>query len=166
MSEGSTLAPPKEKIAPLDSQQVTIGDTTFHINKLMPEHSFELFNRLLNGAGEALGDLLNIDPVNLAGNTAAQLVLGTKIAISMPAEVLSMAKSELFSAVTFTDSNHPMPVPLQGGEDAAFDGKSGLRIWELVVRSFFVTFIEWYDDAQSLSAAVEGMDLRQLLRQI
>ena len=118
---------------PLDSKEVTYGETTFFINKLMPRAAKKVFmdhmRPMLKGGLEA-----NVD------DSANQWQLILALITGAPQAHYDAAVHEMYKNINYTRPNVTVPQPLVNDEDNAFQDLDMVHILLLDVRAFAVNF--------------------------
>ena len=119
---------------PLDARDVTFGDVTFHIGKMMPLEAKRVFmshvRPLLRGALSAdTGDSADGWQIMLAAITDA------------PQQHYDALAQALYRHIDYTAPLQPTPVPLLNNEALAFKDLDMVHILMLDVRAFTVNFL-------------------------
>ena len=114
----------------LTARTVTIGETTFTFNKMLPLEGF----RLLEEIRVAVKNIAEV----LGGNSGG-IVIGELVG-AVPIDIIIRTRSQLFQFVSFTRPNIPTPMVLGKAEEAAFDGLEPAHIYEVWARALAVNF--------------------------
>ena len=127
---------------PLDSKEVTFGETTFTINKMMPQEAKKVFlthvRPMLRGALSAnVSDNANSWQMYLAALTDA------------PQEHYDAAVQAMYTKINYTRPNAPVSQPLANDEANAFQDLDMVHILLLDVRAFTVNFRGSWDVLQA-----------------
>ena len=130
-----------QKVEPLTTRTVTIGETTFTFKKMLPLDGFHLFEQVRVTAGN-VGQALAMR-AGIAWESAGTVTIGELIG-AVPMDVFESIRRRLFREVTFTRPNIPTPRVLGDAEEAAFDGLEPTHIYEVFLRAFAVNFSPSY----------------------
>ena len=157
---------PPARLPPLDAREVTIGDTHFKIEKLLPEEALEVFEHISPGIATALE---RIDPravVALAealearqagdvrGSVAAvlpSLKQALQAYLMIPATDKVYLRAKLFPHIAIRHPKSDVSLPLAGNEHLAFEGGEASHILQIAVRAFWVNFRGSFSDLASLA---------------
>ena len=124
----------------LDDRDVTYGDVTFRISKMLPMEAKEVFMRhvrpLLSGASAVQGD----------GGGLAMIV---GIIAKAPQEHYDAVMKALYRLITFTSPATQQPLVLVGNEELAFKDLDMAHVLLLDTRAFTVNFRGSWDVLQS-----------------
>ena len=141
---------------PLDAPEVTFGDTTFYIGKMLPVEAKQVF-------------LAHVRPL-FRGALSADIKDGNDWQIFVAAftdapqaEYDSLTRA-LYRHVTYKSPNQPAPMPLLGDEENAFAGLDMVHILAVDARSFYRNFRGSWDVLRSMFPAI-GPALQSLVRQ-
>ena len=125
-----------------DDREVTYGDVTFHIGKLLPEESKQVFmthvRPLLEGALSA----------NTEGESGMFLSMVIGVISKAPQQHIDALENVLFQQVTYTSPNQATPVRLSGDTALAFKDLEGVHILLVLGRACIVNFQGWWDVLQ------------------
>ena len=122
----------------LDDREVTFGETTFSIGKMLPVESKKVFMEHVRPMLEgALGAQVS------EGGGGIEMALG--IVARAPQAHYDALMRQLYQRITFTSAAGATPRPLANNEEMAFDGLDMAHILMLDVRAFMVNFRESWD---------------------
>ena len=135
------------------AQDVTYGDLSVRINRLMPQESYRLFEVLRPEIGRAVSAVNTGDSkLNIASFVAIVGVLSP--------EAVEVARKRMFERVFFTRPNsHPSATQLLANEDAAFEGLSAFHIYDLLLRCFTVNFLDSWEEIHRLLDRAGVLDM-------
>ena len=123
-----------------DDREVSYGDVTFRINKLLPVEAKDVFMRhirpLLEGAASASGD-----------GGGISMILG--IIAKAPQEHYDAVMRALYKLITFSSPATPQPMVLADNAELAFKDLEMAHILLLEARAFAVNFRGSWDVLQS-----------------
>ena len=123
-------------------REVTYGETTFYIGKLLPMDSYTIFlNHILPVIGKVLGSNADSD-------------FGLSV---IPQKHYKPIVAELRKHITFTSANQMTPAKVAGDEELAFRGLEPAHILLLETRAFAVNFSGSWDVLHSEFPRLEGM---------
>ena len=119
----------------LTARRVKMGETTFHIGKMLPMEGFDTLERIRRALGES-ADLSRVGGGSIAeiGATAVKAILALP-----PAEVAHI-RDDLFAHVKIACPQSSGLLDLLGNEGMAFDELEPVAIYELLARCVAVNF--------------------------
>lgn len=116
---------------PLDDREVTYGNSTFQIGKLLPQEAKQVFmthvRPMLEGAASSEG-----------GDGGIGMILG--LVAKAPQAHYDAAMRALYTQITYTTPQQPQPMKLLGDEALAFMDLDMAHILLVDVRAFAVNF--------------------------
>lgn len=138
---------------PLDAQEVTLGDTTFQIRKLLPMEAFRLFEVIR----PALQDALRVQWPLSSDNEQNRIAMYVAFAATIPPDIVETARRQCFKHVFYKAHDAPTPQPLESQEDMAFKNLEAVHIYEVLVRSLYLNFVESWGVLKSLLPQLEQL---------
>ena len=137
----------------LQSETMTLGDTTFTIGCLPATVGWDLSAKVANILGTT-----NVQGSAISGN--ADGILGAiRALMAVPAPQLKDVRTALFEYVEFTNAQAVTPQKLAGAEPTAFNaaGLSSMDIWKVFAAAFRLNFLEYWEMLSSLLPALQNI---------
>ena len=131
--------------ASFDERELTIGETHFTINKLLPMDGFRVMEKIRVAVGKSIRSVET-------GDTPATAIVS--VLLSLPEETIAQIKTILFGAVTFTNRNAQTPRGLARDEAMAFVGLEPIHVYEVLARCLAVNFTQSFVEITSRMAAI------------
>ena len=126
---------------PLDDRDVTYGDVTFHIGKMMPIAAKRVF---MTDVRPMLGGILEADLGDAGEGANATAALGLQIVMAAitkaPQERYDSLCRTLYRNITFTKGADRTKAVLLGDEEYAFEGLEMFHMLDLDFRAFYINF--------------------------
>ncbi len=118
----------------LEERTVTLGGTTFKIQKLLPMEAYQAFEMIRAELGEKLGRYETEEGQTL---TVPDIILAI---LKLAPEKVDEVRRALFAGVTFTNERAETPMRLAGDENMAFEKLEPIDIYEVFVRCLAINF--------------------------
>lgn len=139
----------------IETTQLNLGDTTFHVSQLPATKMWQLSEYVRHALGTT--EMPNLNGADESDQQVG-LTLFRAIAAISPTAVLHV-RTELFGYVEFSNRLSPTPQRLAGAEEMAFDamGLSGLDIYMVLWEAFRLNFSPYWEEFASLAPDLNGI---------
>ena len=137
----------------LESETMTLGDTTFTVGSLPATEGWDLSAKVANILGTT-----NV-PGAAGGGNIDNMLAAIMALMAVPAPQLKAVKAELFAYVEFTNPRAGSPQKLAGAEEMAFNavGLSSMDIWKVFATAFRINFTEYWEMLNSLLPGLQSL---------
>ena len=137
-----------------DAREVTINDSTFRFEKMLPMEAFDLFERMRPGLAKVASE------ARIEGKNDVQGIVS--MILLLPPETVVTARRGLFKHVHFQRTDTSKFSPVFQDEDMALKDLEMVHIYELIGRAFFVNFIDSWTALLSRLPEAESFNLQDI----